>query len=129
MTDAVQNQNQISGARQWLDQKGLNLPIWLTEFGVIWGYDRYPIDGSAVFAHGIDFHARGGIRHDDRAGLAEATARCRERLPEISRRGGDDVLLRNRCCHIVSGAKFETARMLKCLADNGHFFLVRVVVV
>jgi hypothetical protein len=39
LTDADADQQQIIGARSWLNGRGLRLPIWLTEFGVIWGYD------------------------------------------------------------------------------------------
>jgi hypothetical protein len=39
MLDSGQDQAQLVGARAWLDSKGLNLPIWLTEFGVVYGWD------------------------------------------------------------------------------------------
>jgi hypothetical protein len=39
LVDAAADQSQLAAARAWLDAKGLNLPIWLTEFGVIWGFE------------------------------------------------------------------------------------------
>src|SRR5207248_9072044 len=39
MIDAPGDQAQLIATRQWLDAKGLALPIWLTEFGVLWAYD------------------------------------------------------------------------------------------
>ncbi len=39
LVDAASDQAQLNGAREWLNAKGLRLPLWLTEFGVIWGFD------------------------------------------------------------------------------------------
>jgi hypothetical protein len=39
MLDSSQDQAQLLAARAWLDSRGLNLPIWLTEFGVVYGWD------------------------------------------------------------------------------------------
>jgi len=39
MASSATDQAQIEGARAWLDSRGTGLPIWLTEFGVIWGYE------------------------------------------------------------------------------------------
>jgi hypothetical protein len=39
MLDAAGDQAQLMATRKWLDGCGLRTPIWLTEFGVIWGYD------------------------------------------------------------------------------------------
>ncbi len=39
MLDAEQDKAQLTATRTWLDAKGLNLPIWITEMGVIYGYD------------------------------------------------------------------------------------------
>src|SRR5712692_5880350 len=39
MLDSAQDQAQLLAARAWLDSRGLNLPIWLTEFGVVYGWD------------------------------------------------------------------------------------------
>lgn len=41
LINAVADQAQLAAARTWLNATGLNLPIWLTEFGVIWGYEGY----------------------------------------------------------------------------------------
>ena len=39
MLNSSQDQAQLLAARAWLDGRGLNLPIWLTEFGVVYGWD------------------------------------------------------------------------------------------
>ncbi|MBI4492100.1 MAG: hypothetical protein HY690_04840 [Chloroflexi bacterium] len=39
LVDAATDQAQLAGARAWLDAQGLDLPLWLTEFGVVWGYE------------------------------------------------------------------------------------------
>jgi hypothetical protein len=39
LADAAADQAQLVAARNWLDAKELNLPIWLTEFGIIWGFE------------------------------------------------------------------------------------------
>jgi hypothetical protein len=39
MVDVAQDQAEITAARAWLDSKGLTLPLWITEFGVIYGWD------------------------------------------------------------------------------------------
>ena len=39
LVDAVTDEAQLSSTRAWLDARGLPMPIWLTEFGVIWGFD------------------------------------------------------------------------------------------
>ena len=39
LINAAQDQAQLNSARSWLDANGLSLPMWLSEFGVIWGYD------------------------------------------------------------------------------------------
>jgi hypothetical protein len=39
LADANADRQQILGARAWLTAQGLDLPIWLTEFGAIWGYE------------------------------------------------------------------------------------------
>ena len=39
LADAATDQAQMVAARAWLDGDGLRLPMWLTEFGVIWGFD------------------------------------------------------------------------------------------
>jgi hypothetical protein len=62
LTDADADQQQLIGARGWLDASDLDLPIWLTEFGVIWGYDGIewvPRPGSGFVAE-----PRGSFRSD-----------------------------------------------------------------
>ncbi|MCL4532294.1 MAG: glycoside hydrolase family 44 protein [Actinobacteria bacterium] len=39
LVNAAADQAQVTGAREWLDSRGLQLHLWLTEFGVIWGFD------------------------------------------------------------------------------------------
>jgi len=39
MVDAPFAQTEVIATRAWLDRWGLNLPIWLTEFGVIYGWE------------------------------------------------------------------------------------------
>jgi hypothetical protein len=38
LINAAADQAQLTAARTWLNGRGLALPIWNTEFGVIWGY-------------------------------------------------------------------------------------------
>lgn len=39
LVDSAADKEQLLAARRWLDAQGLKLPIWLTEFGVIWGFE------------------------------------------------------------------------------------------
>ena len=39
LTDAAADHAQLISTRTWLDARGLRLPLWLTEFGVIWGFE------------------------------------------------------------------------------------------
>jgi hypothetical protein len=39
MVDAPFAQTELAATRAWLDRWGLDLPIWLTEFGVIYGWE------------------------------------------------------------------------------------------
>jgi hypothetical protein len=39
LVDADQDLEELAAARAWLDAQGLDLPIWLTEFGVMWGFE------------------------------------------------------------------------------------------
>src|SRR5262249_15376056 len=39
MLNVEQDKAQIAATRAWLDSRGLNLPIWVAELGVIYGYD------------------------------------------------------------------------------------------
>jgi len=39
MIDAAGNQADLAAARSWLSGSALGIPLWLTEFGVVWGYD------------------------------------------------------------------------------------------
>lgn len=38
MIDPAWDQRQITGAHNWLVSTGINLPLWITEFGIIWAY-------------------------------------------------------------------------------------------
>src|SRR5205823_12447737 len=39
LTNAQAAITDLQAARAWLDQRGLSLPLWLSEFGVEWVYD------------------------------------------------------------------------------------------
>ncbi len=39
LADAASDQAQLVAARAWLDARSSPLPLWLTEFGVIWGFE------------------------------------------------------------------------------------------
>ncbi len=39
MLDASGDQEQVKRVRRWLDSSRLGLPMWVTEFGVLWGYE------------------------------------------------------------------------------------------
>lgn len=39
MVNAQDGIAQLTSLRSWLNEKDLNLPIWLTEFGTLWGYE------------------------------------------------------------------------------------------
>jgi len=38
LINAPGDQAELAAVRTWLSSKGFNLPLWLTEFGIIWGY-------------------------------------------------------------------------------------------
>src|SRR5438552_6372520 len=72
----------------------------------------------AVFPNGIDLYLWRRRGHDHSAPLMEERARERDRLPEVSRRGGDDMRLFYGGGYVVCSAKFEAASVLKRLAGQ-----------
>jgi hypothetical protein len=76
------------------------------------------IDASAELANSFDFDACRRVRHDYRTRFVEQPARAGEGLAEVAGGCGDNVFVWHARCHIVSGAKFEAASMLKCFTGD-----------